>query len=160
MSLADVVLEIADEMEKVDWDYHHSCPNDGIKDVVSSFARQLRRAVKASENSDPITQGLDLLNLTKESPSPVLLKIGEAKRQELLQEQAIQATRQEFGTRMVEVIGPQGPDAVTDYREISPSMPEGAKTVFPEGVFVLTQGKLIYSKEESEKYKALKFQQS
>ncbi len=159
MSLRDVIGEIADDMEK--WADGDDIPQT-ITNEIRSYAKQLRRALKASEG--------EVQQQTQSSPFLV---------PQVQHDHFIAKAREEFRKQKGEGQGGIHPamDRKAEFEEaqdgimvqtsngpvdgdwvsVDPQMPVGAKRVLAGGVYVLKQeGKqtfLEYSEEETLKLK-------
>lgn len=150
MSLAEVILDIASDMEAED-------AGTGTYALLKSYARQLRRAVKAAEGVTPTS-----------TPHPARDPTLDAPRQDTLNK--IIARKIEERGRMTEIAegivrGPTFRELVGGESDgttgpLSPEAPVGAKTVVGIEVYELKEdGKLHFSEVETQKWQASKRQQ-
>ncbi len=156
MSLRDVVMEIADEMEAE--------VGEGIKSVEMGstvllyFANQFRRAVKASEGEVQLSPGklATRVKVPKELVQIHPQDIGNIDEEMFLITQATEGmkklkegtrTEERLGSRMVEIVG--GPGDFTMV-EIPNDMPVGAKTHLFGVIYQLQDDhKIHYNEEET-----------
>ncbi len=164
MSLSEAVLEIAEDMDKlaVNWEGRQS--GDGTYDVCAErlrdISRQLRRVVKASEQIIPIAA--EPLKLATFGSVPVAdgrIMDWQTKQNELFRAEEIRRkqmekhaeTEEHFAGGLVECIG--GAENGTCV-PIDNKIPNGAKTLLSDQVYVFNNGKFHYSEEETIKYLA------
>ena len=142
MSLKEVVLEIADEMEKVaKEDKHHY-------DVLTSYAKQLRRACKAAA-TDPVAEDSFAFNPEKgmflqTEAHTALKKMGTDAKQE-----------ERLSASMIWCVGGPADETMV---ENNPTMPNGAKTFVCGVVYQKTDGKLHYCAKDTEQYQRSQLQ--
>lgn len=160
MSLRDAVAEIADDLDKDAKQY--AMRGDGILvSLLSSYAKQLRRALKASEGEQQVTQQIitpqvqhdHMINKFREEFRKQKSEKGESV--PVMREERDKAELEEVHDGIqVHVSG--GPDDDC-WVQIDPRMPIGAKTMLAGGVYVLNRMKdgghlyLEFSPEETAK---------
>ncbi len=139
MGLKEVILEIAEEMEEVRKEYMRAGVCMG--GVVAGWAKQLQRAVRAagdSPDSPPVFP----------SAAAQHAAMIEAAKAEFRQKKITEA--EEISDRYLPCEGGMADGALTP---VPSDMPEGAKTLLGDCVYVMERGLLVYSEEESKKLK-------
>ena len=145
MSLSEVVLEIAGEMEgKAD------CFHEDISTVLKSFAASLRMAVKASQNNSPLTPSHSLHDVIQDTNK----KLVRESQQSLHDAMSSIRKQESFSGSVIELVG--CPDSsVPEFLPVDESIPVGACPIVNGSVYRMEgDGKLHFLKEETEKYRA------
>jgi hypothetical protein len=167
MSLRDVITEIAKDMEKEAGEvrgpdsYEH-------KRALQDYAKQLRRALKASEGEVvAAVRPIDAVRATQLTPEMqhVLMieeernRIRASKGGQIVTVPGGQAERMGSVEERVDGINVEVEGGQLDgtFVPVPPEMPPGAKTELFKEVYVLTlsdggPARLIYSEEETKKY--------
>lgn len=160
MSLQDVVLEIADEMERAGNALVANADRDGALAGVGmkDYAKQLRRAVKASEGyRSPVSTPDEFQQTFRHKGSPLVdTSDPEVQKVKALIEAETKHTRkitnaeEGLSTDMLTFVG--GPfDG--ELAPLDSSAPVGAKIPAGNAVYVLTpERRLEFSQEETDKY--------
>ena len=150
MSLAEAVLDMADEMEKIDWDRHMSCPTEGVTYVVNGWAKQLRTAVKAAGGvqAEAPPPGSFLIGTDRTSAAAQHATMIERARQEARLGRQKAGVEELLEPRMVVIVGGNSDG---DCLLVPHDMPVGAKTQVPGGEICVLKanGQLHYSEEDT-----------
>lgn len=142
MALHDVVLEIAEDMEKVDWGRYPGCPIPEVAYCVENWVKQLRRAVKAAEGQQPQVNPITSLVLSA-SPEAASLQNAtmiEQARAEFRKGKQKGGVQEQLEPRMVMTVG--GPEDGTTV-PCDPAMPVGARCLLDGETYeLMVDGKL------------------
>ncbi len=154
MSLKEAMLDLANDME-ADVNEEDTIPSS----VMRGYIRSIRMAVKAApDDSVPLPAQLPVMNPMQADPMQSMVhhfqQVERAK--EEMRQKKEEGVEREIGEHLVEVIGsPDSEDGIPETTVIDASMPVGAKTAIGGCVYIRgTDGKLHYSREDTEKIKA------
>ena len=151
MSLAEAVLDVADEMEKTEWDAHEVAP------VVRGWAKQLRTAVKSAggAQAEAPPPGSFLIGTDRTSAAAQHATMIERARQEARLSKQKGEVKELLEPRMVLIAGGS---LDGDHLLVPQDMPVGAKTEVPGGeVCVLgADGCLHYSEMDTREVKQIR----